>query len=143
MKFAAKRDKPIGVLFLTIWMVCIASILIIVMNMDQQIFSLLLCLLLLVVIGITAWIWLDTSYQLDDKKLFYKTGPFQGSLEINKIVKVTKNQTLAVGLKPALARNGLIVRFNKWDEVYIAPLEPEILLAELLNINREIEVEAN
>lgn len=143
MKFAAKKDKSISVLFLIIWMFCGATIFRTVMNMDKQISSLLLCLVLLAVIGTITWIWLDTSYQLKNDKLFYKSGPFRGSVNINKIIKITKNQTLVSGLKPALARKGLIIRFNKWDEIYIAPLEQEKLIMELLKVNTEIQIENN
>jgi hypothetical protein len=45
-----------------------------------------------------------------------------------------------VGMKPAFARNGIIVRYNKYDEIYISPPDNNEFVEELLKINPEIEV---
>jgi hypothetical protein len=141
MKFAAKKDKSIKSLLLIIGVLCIATITIMVLNANGQVFTLLASLIVLTLVGMVVWIWFDTSYYLTENKLHYKSGPFRGSLNIDKIVRITKNQTLLAGMKPALARNGLTIRFNKWDEIYIAPVEPELLISELLRVNPEIKIE--
>jgi len=44
------------------------------------------------------------------------------------------------GTKPALARNGLIIKFNKYDEIYIAPERNNELISDLLKVNPEIKI---
>ncbi len=45
-----------------------------------------------------------------------------------------------VGLKPALAEKGLIIKYNKFDTIYIAPESNEELIKDLLAINTAILV---
>lgn len=42
------------------------------------------------------------------------------------------------GTKPALATKGLIIKFNKYDEIYIAPEDSDIMINAFLKINPEI-----
>jgi len=44
------------------------------------------------------------------------------------------------GIKPALARNGLIIKYAKYEEIYLAPENNDEMVADLLKINSEIKV---
>lgn len=69
----------------------------------------LLCILLSV--GLIFWIFFDTHYSVSTQDgLVYKSGPFKGSIALNQIKKIEKERTLWVGLKPATARKGLIIK---------------------------------
>ena len=86
------------------------------------------------------WIWFNTNYKIEKYKLYYKSGPIKGSLPINSIRKLSKNKSLWSGLKVGLATKGIIIQYNKWDELYISHQDKEALIAALLTINNNIEV---
>ena len=86
-----------------------------------------------------AWIWFDTRYIIDGPYLYYQSGPFRGQVAIADIRSVVVNKTLWVGFRPALATGGLIIRYNRWDEIYISPRNPERFLAVLTERNPRIE----
>lgn len=85
-------------------------------------------------------IYFDTSYQLTKEHLIYRSGPIRGKINIADIREVEANKTLYVGIKPALARNGLIIKYNKYDEIYISPNTNESFIKKLLELNGEIKV---
>jgi hypothetical protein len=87
-----------------------------------------------------ASLWTGTYYRLDDTFLYYKYGPFKGKLAIASIREIIKNKTLWVGFRPALSTKGLIIRYEKWNEIYISPEHKEAFLAELLKRNAHIQI---
>lgn len=89
-------------------------------------------------LALISWIYFGTGYKIENEKLFYRSGFLSGDLEIVTITEVVKGKTLWSGLKPALAQKGLIIRFNRYDEIYIAPVDNDDLISDLLKINPEI-----
>ncbi len=85
-------------------------------------------------------IYFTTSYQIDDQYLRYRSFIFFGKIKIENINKLEVGKTMYVGMKPAFARHGIIVRYNKYDEIYISPPDNNEFVEELLKINPEIEV---
>ncbi len=94
-----------------------------------------LCMSIIYLFAIT------TSYSLDEKYLRYKSGFVIGKIEISKISKLSVNQTMYVGLKPATSSKGIIIHYNKFDEIYISPQNNEEFVKELTNINPNINIE--
>lgn len=86
------------------------------------------------------WAYLNTYYQVDGTKLRYCSGFFKGEIEIATIKKIVSGKTLWVGLKPALAENGMIITYGRWGEVYLAPENNKELLSDLLRINANIKI---
>lgn len=86
------------------------------------------------------WILLHTYYQLEDGSLKYVSGPIRGSIEVKDISEVIKNTTLWVGLKPATARKGIIIKYEMYNELYISPLDNDIFISKLLELNPDIKV---
>ncbi len=104
-------------------------------------FSNLVAFLLLgMVICMLLWLWFETNYEIKEGKLVYKSGPFRGNIEISKIQHITRDKTMWSGFKPALGLRGLIIRYNKWDDIYISPADKESFIAELLKLNSNIEI---
>lgn len=95
------------------------------------------------VIGLLGWIFFGTHYKLSPEYLKYRCGPFYGKIEISSISQILVNQTLYVGLKPATARNGLIIKYNKYDDIYISPDDNETFVTEILKFNSQIEIIRN
>lgn len=115
---------------------------IVIFFLDQTTFSdrPLILLPLLSPFILTFWIYFDTSYKIENNTLIYRSGFLKGKIEIQNIKEIIKDKTMWVGLKPALARNGLIIKFNAFDEIYIAPEDNNILTTDLLKLNSKIKV---
>jgi len=81
-----------------------------------------------------------TYYRIEGNELRWRSSILFGKFSISSIHKVAVNQTLWVGTRPATAKNGVIIYYNKYDEIYFSPSDNEAFLAALLEINPEIEV---
>ena len=86
------------------------------------------------------WILIHTYYVLENGELRYVSGPIRGSIKISDIKQVTSNTTLWVGLKPATARNGIIISHNNYNEIYISPANNNKFIQQLLKLNPQIDV---
>ncbi|WP_158850973.1 PH domain-containing protein [Algibacter sp. L1A34] len=86
------------------------------------------------------WIYFDTFYKIEKNELIYRSGFLRGKIEIPNIKEILKGKTMWSGIKPALARNGLIIKFNKYDEIYIAPENNDELISDLIKLNSEIKI---
>ena len=96
--------------------------------------------MLLLVCGFLLWSYYGTYYELTQTHLIYNCGPFKGSIEIKEIREITKGQTLWVGLKPATARKGLIIKYRKFDEIYISPEINDVFISKILELNDAITI---
>lgn len=94
------------------------------------------------VISLIIWVLLDTRYVIKNNFLLYRSGPFRGRIDINKIQKIQyhKGFMVPVTMKPALDFKGFIITYNKFDDVYVSPTKGEIFIKELLLVNPKIEV---
>ena len=102
--------------------------------------SLCVFVLLLLTTGLLLWIYFDTSYKLNQEEFSYKSGPFRGKIEINRINEVIKGKTMWAGLKPATAQKGLIIKYDKYNEIYISPRTNDLFIETLLDLNSEIRI---
>ncbi len=86
------------------------------------------------------WTIFDTHYVISDNKLHYKSALLKGSIEISSIVEITRNRTMFAGLKPATASKGIIIRFNKWDDIYMSPANADAFVQALMAANPAIKL---
>jgi hypothetical protein len=95
--------------------------------------------LLCLPIGFSLWIWFGTGYEISEGKLFYKSGPFRGTIPISSINKIRKGGSFSfMGMKPALSPGGIIITYNKFEEIYLAPDDKKGFIEELLRTNPTI-----
>jgi hypothetical protein len=92
------------------------------------------------IIGLLSWMFFGTHYKLSSEYLSYRCGPFYGKIEIASIHQILVNETMYVGFKPATARNGLIIKYNKYDDIYISPIDNKTFVQEILKLNSQIEI---
>jgi hypothetical protein len=95
---------------------------------------------MLAVAGCLIWLGLGTNYELTQTELKYKSGPIRGKIEIDKIHEIIKGKTLWSGLKPATARNGLIIKYEKYNEIYISPKTNDSFVKKILELNDKIKI---
>lgn len=95
-----------------------------------------LSLLLLVSIA------LKTEYKIKNNLLYWQSGPFFGKIDIETIQKIQHHNGIFVPTiwKPALSQIGLIITYNKYDDIYISPVKQKEFIESLLEINPSIEI---
>lgn len=125
---------------LTISILIVASIPVINQEFNNQLFFViginLLSLLLLLSIA------LKTEYKIKNNLLYWQSGPFYGKIKINTIHKIQHHKGIYVPTlwKPALSQIGLIITYNKYDDIYISPENEAEFIAKLLELNPTIEI---
>ncbi|MCK0132533.1 PH domain-containing protein [Flavobacteriaceae bacterium F08102] len=97
-------------------------------------------LVILSVIGLLLWLNFGTNYELDSQGLHYKSGPIKGTIAYNRIREIVKGKTMYVGLKPATARKGLIIKYDKFEEIYISPNSNESFLKVLVSYKPDVKI---
>ena len=86
------------------------------------------------------WMYFDTVYKIENGRLIYRSAFLKGQIEISTITEITKGETMWVGIKPALSKEGLIITFNKQDKVYLAPESNDEMISHLLELNSKIKI---
>jgi hypothetical protein len=99
-------------------------------------------LMISIIIMVILWILFDTRYVIRDGFLFYRSGPFRGRIDIQKIEKIEyfSGMHVPVTMKPALDTKGFIITYDTLNEVYVSPQKKEKFISELLEINPGILV---
>ena len=97
----------------------------------------------LLVAAYYTWQWFGTFYEIRNGELFYRSGFTKGSIQISKIRKIETHTRSWANTNAAIANKGMMITYNKWDEVYIAPKDEAAFLAALLQINPEIEIKSH
>ncbi|WP_345955032.1 PH domain-containing protein [Mucilaginibacter sp. PAMB04168] len=137
MRFNSKRDIWISiVVWGAIALLASSGVEIMQHGGAEQWFVLLVAL----IAGMLLWMWLGTYYVIEDKELRYRSGPINGVIDIGSIHTVIISKSQYVGLKPALAAKGCIIKYNKFEDIYISPKDKDLFVDELLKVNPAIEV---
>lgn len=98
-------------------------------------------ILILAVVGLLLWLYFGTNYELSKENgLIYKSGPFNGKIDIDRITEIIRGKTLWVGFRPATSRKGLIIKYDKYNEIYISPKTNELFIDKILELNKEIKI---
>ena len=128
--YTAKKEFGFGLIFLLCPLVCW------VMPLAHP--NLLLFLFAVTISVIFLWIWFGTYYQLDDEYLICRSGPFRKKVPVRKIVRIARNVRAFSGRRPALSFRYLQIRYNTYDDVFIAPENEEAFIADLIRVRPEI-----
>ena len=87
------------------------------------------------------WIWFGTYYVIDNEILIARSGPIKFKIPVGQITVIRLNQKTIVGLwKPTTSWNSIQVEYNKFDSVFISPLNQGEFIKELLKINPGIAI---
>jgi hypothetical protein len=92
------------------------------------------------VVGLLFWMYFGTNYELSKDGFIYRNGPINGKISVNRITEIVKGKTLWVGLRPATSRKGLIVKYDKYNEIYISPKTNEAFIEKILELNNKIKI---
>ncbi|MGG5506346.1 MULTISPECIES: PH domain-containing protein [unclassified Myroides] len=86
------------------------------------------------------WVYFSTSYWIQDHHLHYRSAFIRGKIDITRINEIQLDKTLWVGLKPALSTRGMVIKYNTYDEIYLAPVNNDTLTDALVKINPDIQL---
>ncbi len=140
LKFKSRKDE----LFTTINFAVIGLLIVLMIYQVINDFNLAGMIALLVptffVIVLLGMIYYRTHYSLTQQHLYYRSGVINGKILLSDIREVVVDKTLWVGLRPATARKGIIIKYKKYDELYISPESNEKFVAALLERSSGIKV---
>lgn len=138
-KFKSRRDSLFA--WIIVWVIIIMVGIPAYQYIDTGLHpSMLIHVVNLAVIGFLGWLWFGTYYTIDDTHIHYRSGPLRGKIAIETIREVQRNTTLWVGFRPALARKGLIVKYNKYDDIYFSPDSNDAFIKALVEVRPDILV---
>jgi hypothetical protein len=131
MRFETKRDNTLLIIFLFVFVLYTGiAMFSIIKEKNYSViwpFSLILILLILLfyfILKTTYFVF--EEYQLVCRSLFFKR-----SITYSSIRKIAKHKGLYAGLKFSTAWNGLVVHYNKYDELLISPEREEEFIKEI------------
>ena len=137
MLFRAKKDYTFLIVFLFVLLLYSGISLFTIIYEDDYsviwVFLIVLTFLALLFISI----YKTTYFRLDQHNLFCKSLIFKKEIPYSSIRKVEKQQGIYAGVKFSTAWKGIIVHYNKYDELLISPENEEIFIAK---IHERIEV---
>ncbi|WP_350292009.1 PH domain-containing protein [uncultured Croceitalea sp.] len=138
-KFRNKKGK---LLIIVTAIVALLSLFILYLFFTQGIwlFTLILLVYLFLILVYLLWILNRTSYEVIDNILKYRSGFNSGKIHIDTISKIEINKTKWIGLKPSTASKGMIIHYNKYDSIYISPIDNSIVAVVLREINPSIRI---
>jgi energy-coupling factor transporter transmembrane protein EcfT len=131
MLFRAKKDYTFLIVFLFVLLLYSGISLFTIIYEDDYsviwVFLIVLTFLALLFISI----YKTTYFRLDQHNLFCKSLIFKKEIPYSAIKKVEKQQGIYAGVKFSTAWKGIIVHYNKYDELLISPENEEIFIVKI------------
>lgn len=140
MKFESKKDILYSILILGVSSLLIGIAIFELITGEMEKYKYWPMFIIFIVVGLLFWIYFGTNYKLSKDTLIYRSGPFKGKIGIDRIKEIVKRKTLWIGFRPATSRKGLIVKYDKYNEIYISPKTNESFIEKILELNSEIKI---
>lgn len=140
MKFSSRKDFLFTFIILSVCSLLISIAIFEFFQKNISIKDVFPIVIILCVVAFLLWLHFGTKYEITQTVLKYRSGPIYGEIPIEKIKEIIKNKTLWVGLKPATATRGLIVKYNKFDEIYISPNSNDSFVNYITTLNKDIKI---
>lgn len=137
MKFGSATNKFLYfILILMVFVTILPFIFEWEFNSSTIIYTLVMSLLTLFVF----WAIKSTCYIIKEKDLILKSAFIKKIISIKSIQEIEKYNGFLPPtlLKLGLNHKGIVIRYNKYDDIYISPKELSSFLKELNKINPEI-----
>lgn len=141
MKFESKKDILFSIIILGMNAFLIGITIVGIASGEMEKHEYWTIILISAVVGLLFWLYFGTNYELSKENgLVYRSGPFNGKINIDRITEIIKGKTLWVGFRPATSRNGLIVKYDKYNEIYISPKTNELFIEKILELNEKVKI---
>ncbi len=135
MRYYSKRDWWIGVILwvpLLFWLVASLT------STESDGEAMIAFVVMVAVIGLTAWIWFSTYYILEDDYLYVRCGPMVERIKYGNIKSM--KETRSPLSSAALSLDRIEIRHSKFGITLISPLEKEKFIEELSGKWQDIEL---
>lgn len=86
------------------------------------------------------WIYLTTSYGIQDEWIYYRSAFIRGSFSISSITEIRMSKRPERGQRPAMANTGMLIIYGSGEKVFIAPSKPHVFLNTVRKINKNVVV---
>ncbi|MFY0672476.1 MAG: PH domain-containing protein [Bacteroidia bacterium] len=96
-----------------------------------------------IVIAFLLWVWFRTDYAFYGENLVCNAGPFNANIKINSIRAIDLNTKMWSGFRPALSFKGMVIYYEKYNEIFISPKDIEGFISVLKRINPTIQINQN
>jgi hypothetical protein len=139
--YKSKRSKRLNAIFIITFAIIIAATIPALLHEINSGFYIVIGINLLSLL-LLASIAIKTEYKIKDNFLYWQSGPFFGKIDIKTIRKIQHHNGIFVPTvwKPALSQIGLIITYNKFDDIYISPQDETDFIQKILDINPTIEI---
>lgn len=98
--------------------------------------------IMLCVVGTIALLILSlpktTHYTFEEDALICRSSFLKRTITYSSITKISEHKGLYAGWKFSLSSKGLLVHYNKFDELYISPEDQDQFIQDLLSFNPTI-----
>lgn len=141
MKFKSAFNNTSKLTFLGIFLILIIPLIFIIQSRDFTT-SILISVVNIAVLLLLIWILLKTEYEITDEKLKCQSGPFKKSISIQEINAIESHKGILVPslCKLSLSHEGFVIRYKKFDTIYISPSNSQQFLNELTTLNPNIQI---
>jgi len=140
MKFKSRKDILFSVIIFGILAFILGLTIIGILRGEMEQSERWTLIPITLVFGFVLWLYFGTNYELCDNEFKYRSGPFNGKISVDRIREIIKGKTVYVGFKPATARKGLLVKYDKYEEIYISPKTNETFIKKVLEMNSAIKI---
>ncbi|WP_339886990.1 PH domain-containing protein [uncultured Flavobacterium sp.] len=139
--YKSKKSKRLNVIFILTFIIIIGVTIPALLNDIGNEFYIVVGINLLTLLLLLSII-LKTEYRIKNNQLYWQSGPFYGKIDIKTIIKIKHHDGIFVPTvwKPALSQVGLIITYNKYDDIYLSPQNEADFIVQLLEINPTIEI---
>ena len=140
MKFVSRKDKFFTIILASVCALMLGVIILAFVEKTDLVGQIVVVSTSALVILLLVWLYFGTSYELNNRFLIYRSGPMKGRISVESIREIIRGETMWVGIKPATARNGLIIKYSSYDDVYISPEQETLFLEKLIEQNPAIKI---
>jgi hypothetical protein len=112
------------------------------MEKDNEPFYSILTYVIIMVLVLVFMLHLirTTHYTFEEDKLICKSGFFRKSIDYDAIRKIESGTQLYAGWKMSLALKGIIIHYDRFDDILLSPENEKQFIQELLKRNPSIEL---
>lgn len=139
MRFSSKIDLWLWALITLTAAVCVAAVVMTGLQgpLVGAVTMLAICLLAL---ALPLWVVLRTDYELAEKDLLIRSGPFRWRVPLDRIASVAPSRNWVSA--PALSLQRLRIAYGKASAILISPRDPTKFLEELKRRCPAVEIAA-
>lgn len=86
------------------------------------------------------WFFFSIRYELSDDSLIYRYTLIHRKIRLVRIKEIVVRKILYVATGPATAGNGLIIKYDDYNMIYISPKSNETFIKKILELNSNIKI---